>query len=289
MDVEDSAQAERLRPSAAPFGSDGASMGVRGFGLAYGGAGGPARAMVSATDPPSPPLGAVRAFGAINLLVRPPPGQSANRPSYRHPSVQDMATTRDIASLDSCGFPAAPFLAAADIAAATPAAVVEAGLRHEAAAKGRQAFARGFDFDGPRATPGSAHASALAFVHLEGPGAPLLAATPGVLEFLRPAQLVPTDSWTDHGFIWIDAAESQAASDAATRLRASGYEVAFRPAAAAEAFVAARPEVDVNTMFCSTRDNPAASKRKPPSTVSPITKSLSICWTMLHQRRRREM
>merc|ERR1712086_929007 len=68
----------------------------------------------------------------------------------------------------------------------------------------------------------------------------------GVLEYRRPTQLVQTDYLVDHGFTWVNAVESDAASRTTAYLQASGYSTTFHPAASPSAFAAVRQDVQEN-------------------------------------------
>ena len=70
-----------------------------------------------------------------------------------------------------------------------------------------------------------------------------VAATPGVLEFSREKQLVPTDTFPDHGYAWVTAAESHAAHAAESDLTSRGYRTSFHPADSPAAFAAVRRDV----------------------------------------------
>ena len=67
--------------------------------------------------------------------------------------------------------------------------------------------------------------------------------TPGVLEFSREEQLVPTDTFPDHGYAWVTAAESHAAYAAESDLMSQGYCTSFHPADSPAAFAAVHRDV----------------------------------------------
>ena len=62
--------------------------------------------------------------------------------------------------------------------------------------------------------------------------------TPGVLEFSREEQLVPTDTFPDHGYAWITMAEFNAAHAADSDLMSQGYSTAFHSTDSPAAFAA---------------------------------------------------
>ena len=66
---------------------------------------------------------------------------------------------------------------------------------------------------------------------------------PGVLEYHWPTKPIRPDDHIDHGFVWVEATESDAASKTTAYLQAAGYDTTFHPTASPGALAAVRDDV----------------------------------------------